>query len=465
MKIYALIFLIALSNVAVKAQRSFDKVITRGSLEQFMSVVQTIDGGYAILGRFGENTSPGDLWLVKTDHLGDTLWTKTFPGITSLRNGDRALVQSSDSGLTFVAHRNGKAILVHTSETGEFKWEKVLYAGEGVALSLTSGNGYIVTGNGPEYPRYLTVCLAGPDGGVIWKKEYSQSSLNNYGYSYSWAIREIPGKGFIIAGGMESSYMNNIPFLARIGPTGDTLWNRIYQVGGDETFYSMDVTPDSGFIACGYMNSNSEALVMKFNAVGDTLWRRIQWLNGTQFFTSIRSTGDGGAVACGLYNSTQIPGKLYLTKYSSSGSILWEKKIGNYKLASGNSIESTADSGFIICGDVKQTDTTLVHGVLVKTDGNGNFSGIREPVETDGFTFYPNPASWQTSFILTIPSSHFQARLSLFDILGREVKTVDLNPGQETYSLDLSGLSDGIYIAVIRSGTRMITRQELVVKK
>jgi len=65
------------------SQQTWWKTYGRAGNEIGYCVRQTQDGGYIITGT-ATNPSPGysDLWLVKTDSLGDTLWTRTFGGGT-----------------------------------------------------------------------------------------------------------------------------------------------------------------------------------------------------------------------------------------------------------------------------------------------------------------------------------------------------------------------------------------------
>ncbi|MEA3311352.1 MAG: hypothetical protein U9Q76_03945, partial [candidate division WOR-3 bacterium] len=51
------------------------------STEEGLSLVQTDDGGYLIIGYTTLWGSGGkDIWLLRIDSLGDTLWTRTYGG-------------------------------------------------------------------------------------------------------------------------------------------------------------------------------------------------------------------------------------------------------------------------------------------------------------------------------------------------------------------------------------------------
>ena len=61
------------------------------------SVAQTSDGGYIVAGyTYSYGAGSRDLYLVKTDSLGDTLWTRTYGGTDW--DGGRSVAQTSDGG-------------------------------------------------------------------------------------------------------------------------------------------------------------------------------------------------------------------------------------------------------------------------------------------------------------------------------------------------------------------------------
>ena len=79
------------------AQISFERTYGGLDYEEGFSVQQTSDGGYIIAGTtesFGAGIR--DVYLIKTDSYGDTLWTKTYCG--SEWDLGRSVQQTSDGG-------------------------------------------------------------------------------------------------------------------------------------------------------------------------------------------------------------------------------------------------------------------------------------------------------------------------------------------------------------------------------
>ncbi|HEX2617290.1 MAG TPA: LamG-like jellyroll fold domain-containing protein [Flavobacteriales bacterium] len=77
-----------------------------------------------------------------------------------------------------------------------------------------------------------------------------------------------------------------------------------------------------------------------------------------------------------------------------------------------------------------------------------------EPVSEEAvFQLYPNPASTQLTIELGSPGV---ADLSLVDALGRIVRTQRLN-GTAHATCDIAGLSNGVYLAVVRMGDQVRT--------
>ena len=77
--------------------QGWEKTFGGGDRDYGKSVQQTADGGYIITGAFGLlGNGDSDVYLIKTDSQGDTLWTKTFGG--SYDDYGNSVQQTSDGG-------------------------------------------------------------------------------------------------------------------------------------------------------------------------------------------------------------------------------------------------------------------------------------------------------------------------------------------------------------------------------
>src|SRR5665213_969713 len=73
----------------------FQKTYGGSNNEMAESVVQTDDGGYLMSGWTTSFGTGGDIYLVKTNSVGDTLWTKSYGG---LQADYGKAIQTSDGG-------------------------------------------------------------------------------------------------------------------------------------------------------------------------------------------------------------------------------------------------------------------------------------------------------------------------------------------------------------------------------
>ena len=95
------------------------------------------------------------------------------------------------------------------------------------------------------------------------------------------------------------------------------------------------------------------------------------------------------------------------------------------------------------------------------TVGRGGPGGVqlRDP--------YPNPARTRATISLAVPEqASGDATLRLYDVLGRQVRTVDsaVEPGRSTATVDVSGLPSGVYVLRLAADGTTRTRRLTVVK-
>ena len=115
---------------------------------------QTLDGSYILAGYTTSFGAGGeDVYLIKTDANGDTLWTRTYGGASYDRGF--AIRQTNDNGFIIVGMTysfgsgQGDVYLIKTDSLGNQLWTQT-YGGDsvdyGTSVQQTSDNGYVVVG-------------------------------------------------------------------------------------------------------------------------------------------------------------------------------------------------------------------------------------------------------------------------------------------------------------------------------
>ncbi len=178
------------------------------------SIIQTLDGGYAITG-YTESFGAGgqDFWLVKTYADGDVEWNKTYGNATHNEVG-RSLIQTTDGGYAIAGYTGRAGVgaegwdcwLVKTDDNGNMQWNRTYaytqYHDEARCVIQTDDGGYIIAGSTYYAPGNSAsdgwLVKTDAAGNMIWNKTYGDADIN----SPDWFTSMIQTKdgGYAITG-------------------------------------------------------------------------------------------------------------------------------------------------------------------------------------------------------------------------------------------------------------------------
>ena len=146
-------FFVLLLATFAQAQQTWIKTCGGKHDDRGYSVQQTTDGGYIVAGYTYSfrDTILGDVYLIKTNASGDTLWTKSFGG-TNVDVG-WSVQQTSDGGYIIAGQTASfgagysDVYLIKTNASGDTTWTRTyggIYGDLGYSVRQTSDGGYII---------------------------------------------------------------------------------------------------------------------------------------------------------------------------------------------------------------------------------------------------------------------------------------------------------------------------------
>jgi hypothetical protein len=248
----------------IYADSVWAKTIGGSNWDFAYSVQQTSDGGYIVAGgtySFGNGSE--DMYLVKLNANGDTTWTKTFGGTND--EEARSVKQTSDGGYILTGFTksfgdvNGDMYTIKTNSLGDTLWT-YRYPGAMADESydvVECPSKYIITGKTKSIG-------SGNFDGVALELSLSGSYLyaGDYGGTADDGMNAIaysPGGRFAIMGYTYSfgGGLGTTDYLLYIENPYNGFHSGTYGGPKMETAYSIQNTTDGGYIICGTSNSYS----------------------------------------------------------------------------------------------------------------------------------------------------------------------------------------------------------------
>jgi hypothetical protein len=442
------------------------------------SVQQTQDGGYIVAGQT-QSFGPWDydVYLVKTDSVGDTVWTRTYGG-----NHDDAgwsVQQTQDAGYVVAGFTMSfgagdyDVYLVKTDSLGDSVWTRT-YGGFdadlGYSVQQTEDRGYIIAGETHSFDMGSgDVYLVKTDsvGDTVWTRTYGGSDWD-FGYS----VQQTQDGGYVVGGQTRSFGAGNYDvYLVKTDSVGDTLWTRTYGGPGIDVGTSVQQTQDGGYIITG---GPYDVYLIKVDSVGDTLWMRTYGGSYAQLGRSVEQTQDGGYIVAGYTGfSGGYEEDVYLVKTNSLGDTVWTRTYGGIDCDNGYSVQQTQDGGYVIAGFTVSFGVGSRDVYLIKTDENG-LTGVDEKgtaflLSHRAFRLFqnsPNPLRQSTSILYSLPVTT-EVTLSIYDITGRLVETLvneTQQPGLHEVRWDRAGNPSGVYFYRLNAGSFTVTKKMVAVE-
>ena len=242
-------------------------------------------------------------------------------------------------------------LLVKYTPEGEYIWNRTwAYSYNDSAFALTAGAGSIylagMTTTGPYGTNGLLVNFD-YNGNEIWNSSYGN-------FPGEWFTCVDVGADGIYAGGIRRNTETDVDaLLVKLNfAEGAEVWTERWQNASVNRAFGVAVGSDGVYLVGDAGNqwgsSNSSAFLAKYSFSGDQLWNTTWGGEYADIARGVTVFNDDIFVTGSVQNSSASgPKELFLRKYNSTGSLLWEQVDETGINEEGIGIHVTADNIFV----------------------------------------------------------------------------------------------------------------------
>lgn len=466
----------------------------------------TVESNTAPINNHHGIASSEDFWLYKLDSTGTLIWNKCFGGssldelnsvISTCDNGycavGNTLSQNFDvSGLHTISPwaANYDIWIMKTDSLGNLQWQKCI-GGTGSEYAYyveqTTDSGYVVIGetdsdDGDVYGFHGTAGLStdiflarlDKNGNLLWTKCYGSIDSD-----IGFVVKQTNDGGFLLGADVESDGGNisghhggpngtSDIWVAKLSGNGNVLWSKCFGGTGYDQIYQILISDNGGFLLCSMSSSNDgdvsgqngigDFWLVNCDSIGNIQWQQCYGGSSYDYLYMAQRTLDGGIVMTGETTShdgicsDHHPGvsDYLVVKVDSLGNYQWSKCLGG----------SADDYAYGLC--VSQSGKIIVGGYTKSHDFDvsQNF-GAKDSwvVALDDITAGVPVLNTNTSELIVNASqdnlnlqfyslTNEEAAIAIYNLMGRIIfsKKITCIQGVNNFEARSEKLRNGIYM-------------------
>jgi hypothetical protein len=467
-----------------------------------MSFVKLSDG-YAILCEVAYDEDDYDICLLRTDTLGNIIWSKTYGG---MEEDDAIKIKiTMDDGFILAGttyswdipgnHGSFDFLMIKTDSSGNIEWEKCyggLHYDVLEDMDVTKDSGYICVGETASDDGEVTgyhgswdiwVVRLDKYGNIKWEQCYGGSEVD---WPMSVAVTFDNGS---IIGGNTNSIDGDVhhnhhggdayseAWIIKVDSAGIIQWEKCYGGSLSDGFTTILPISDTNYLCGGVTKSNDGQVtgnhgygdfwVLKIDHLGNLLWQKCYGGGLIDGLSCLKSCSSDTYIVGGytlsydgdVSGNHSIPGiapDMWLIKISEEGDLIWQRCFG----ADGEEVMYdllVVNPGkYLLLGYSRQSqdvgDVYCNDGTLGKTKAwflsvtDTSYTGIIVSDKKDGsVTVFPVPADQFVKFDLTNHETGTDKMIFILDGIGRIVERINVRKTERYVTWNTLNCRPGLY--------------------
>ena len=311
---------------------------------------------------------------------------------------------ANGSLITACYMRSNDAVVAFDPSDGSFDFRKTFGTSStgfsnNSPIATDSSSTYIQGGPGNNESAYLM--KVSNSGSLTWvKRFYSAYNVNSESFG---AYLDTQSTAVYVTIKVKTGSDAGV-YILKVNADGSLNdWlgsnNNALRISGYEYYYPYGTTVDSSgnIYSCGgYLGSGWGPRLMKFSSSGSILWQRYASTSSGIILGPICTDSEDN-----VYVAQQSSSRCLIWKWNSSGTLQWERalKTSNSSTFQCQRLVCDANDNIYLSGYSQVTPSTQEHAIIAKFKADGSITGTYSPFvwESD-----PVSQSWSTSSIMSV---------------------------------------------------------------